>query len=221
MRHKEKRRCSPTDFYSVGAERGRPRTEVRHARSLCLAREGIVVPKLRHGPEYHSVFILTLAYDFIGECSCSRSLPISSSLSLWSLSCFSSPPGEGAESFAVSWFRGFSRLFSEEAVSLLRCPSLSVLGAALGGRRCFLGLLVLFRAVHRRPLLHFAGTSMWRVFSGVLRSAVFAAFSELRGVRQVERFAECSFRHLRQVVFHLAGSLGVFLNFAAPDPRGC
>ena len=29
------------------------------------------------------------------------------------------------------------------------------------------------------------------------------------------------FRHLRQVVFHLAGSLGVFLNFAAPDPGGC
>ena len=51
--------------------------------------------------------------------------------------------------------------------------------------------------------------------------ACFAAFSELRGVRQVERFAECSFRHLRQVVFNLAGSLGVFLNFAAPDPGGC
>ena len=51
MRHKEKRRCSPTDFYSVGAERGRPRTEVRHARSLCIAREGIactkVVPRSR------------------------------------------------------------------------------------------------------------------------------------------------------------------------------
>ena len=37
MRHKEKRRCSPTDFYSVGAERGRPRTEVRHARSFVFS----------------------------------------------------------------------------------------------------------------------------------------------------------------------------------------
>ena len=46
MRHKEKRRCSPTDFYSVGAERGRPRTEVRRARSLCLAREGTVCTKV-------------------------------------------------------------------------------------------------------------------------------------------------------------------------------
>ena len=39
MRHKEKRRCSPTDFYSVGAERGRPWTEVRRAWS-CMRREG-------------------------------------------------------------------------------------------------------------------------------------------------------------------------------------
>ena len=51
MRHSEKRRCSPTDFYSVGAERGRPRTEIRRAWSLCLVREGIacakVVPRSR------------------------------------------------------------------------------------------------------------------------------------------------------------------------------
>ena len=45
--------------------------------------------------------------------------------------------------------------------------------------------------------------------------------SELRGARQVERFAQCSFRHLPQVVFHLAGSLGVFLIFAAPNPGEC
>ena len=49
----------------------------------------------------------------------------------------------------------------------------------------------------------------------------FYGISELRGARQVERFAQCSFRHLPQVVFHLAGSLGVFLRFAAPDPGGC
>ena len=36
-----------------------------------------------------------------------------------------------------------------------------------------------------------------------------------------ERFAQCSFRHLGQVVFHLVGSLGVFLRFAAPDQGGC
>ena len=59
--------------------------------------KGSRAPKLCHGPEYYSVFILTLAYHFVGERSCSRSLPISSSLFLWSLSCFSSPPGEGAE----------------------------------------------------------------------------------------------------------------------------
>ena len=39
--------------------------------------------------------------------------------------------------------------------------------------------------------------------------AVFAAFSELRSARQVERFAECSLRHLPPVVFHLAGTFGV------------
>ena len=39
----------------------------------------------------------------------------------------------------------------------------------------------------------------------------FAAFSELRGARQVDRLADCSFRHLPPVVFFiLAGSLGVF-----------
>ena len=41
----------------------------------------------------------------------------------------------------------------------------------------------------------------------------FYGISELRGARQVERFAQCSFRHLRQVVFHLAGSLRVFFFF--------
>ena len=46
MRHKEKRRCSPTDFYSVGAERGRAWTELRCARSLCLAREGTACTKV-------------------------------------------------------------------------------------------------------------------------------------------------------------------------------
>ena len=46
--------------------------------------------------------------------------------------------------------------------------------------------------------------------------AVFYGISELRSAHQEERFAQCSFRHLRQVVFHLAGSLGVFLRFAAP-----
>ena len=49
----------------------------------------------------------------------------------------------------------------------------------------------------------------------------FYCISELRCARQEERFAQCSFRHLRQVVFHLAGSLGVFLRFAAPVPGGC
>ena len=39
MRHKEKRRCSSTDFYSVGAERGRPWTEVRRAWSY-MRRQG-------------------------------------------------------------------------------------------------------------------------------------------------------------------------------------
>ena len=58
-------------------------------------------------------------------------------------------------------------------------------------------------------------------FSQGLYSGHFYGISELRGARQVERFAQCSFRHLQQVVFHLAGSLGVFLIFAAPDPGGC
>ena len=39
MRYKEKRRCSPTDFYSVGAERGRPWTEVRRAWSYMRRQE--------------------------------------------------------------------------------------------------------------------------------------------------------------------------------------
>ena len=38
----------------------------------------------------------------------------------------------------------------------------------------------------------------------------FAAFSELRSVHQVERFAVCSFRHLPPVIFHLAGHLWSF-----------
>ena len=50
-------------------------------------------------------------------------------------------------------------------------------------------------------------------FSQALYSGHFYGISELRGARLVERFAQCSFRHLRQVVFHLAGSLGVFPEF--------
>ena len=68
------------------------------------------------------------------------------------------------------------------------------------------------------------GARLWyfcRVRRGYVFWPFFAAFSELRGARQVERFAQCSFRHLGQVVFHLAGSFGFFLVFAAPDPGGC
>ena len=50
-----------------------------------------------------------------------------------------------------------------------------------------------------------------------------AAFSELRGARQVERFTACSFRHLPHVVLSSwrVASEFFFLVFAAPDPGGC
>ena len=50
-------------------------------------------------------------------------------------------------------------------------------------------------------------------FSQGLYFGRFYGISELRGARQVERFAQCSFRHLGQGVFHLAGSFGVFSDF--------
>ena len=68
-----------------------------------------------------------------------------------------------------------------------------------------------------RPLGSLGLPSLLALFSGApLTSSIFsqflffffgrfAAFSELRGTRQVERFVACSFWHLPQVVFHPGG----------------
>ena len=52
-------------------------------------------------------------------------------------------------------------------------------------------------------------------------SAVFAAFSKLRGFRQVERFAVRSFDTCRQQFSTRRASPEFLLLFAAPDPGGC
>ena len=100
--------------------------------------------------------------------------------------------------------------------------------AARGGRRVFhvgvvppacfvgsvglsLGLVVEAVGLASSASSVFAGLAPRRLgtLGGVSRCfagpAVFAAFSELRGTRQVERIAACSFRHLPQVVSHPGG----------------
>ena len=81
------------------------------------------------------------------------------------------------------------------------CPVwLAVLGPRGGGARSpvSLGLPSLLALFSGSPC-----TSS--IFSQFLYLGRFAAFSELRGTRQVERFVAYSFRHLLQVVFHPGG----------------
>ena len=114
-------------------------------------------------------------------------------------------------------------------VLVVACGGLVVfLVAAQGGRRVFpvgvippgcfvgsvgllLGLVVDAVGLASSRSSVFAGLAPRRLgtLGGVSRCvagpAVFAAFSELRGARQVERLAACSFRHLPQVVFSPGG----------------
>ena len=193
MRHKEKRRCSPTDFYSVGAERGRPWTEVRRAWSY-MRRQG------RDGV-HQSCAAVPSAFFGIGglRCYSSRALvvPYVDLLAgLWLLL------------FGLLFVSLFGPLvFEGSLVSGLLRPSRPV--ASLGGRRAgsfcppaLRGPRV-FRCGGVLPPLVGASVSVGLLFMvrpglrrfphGFCIWAVFAAFSELRGVRQVERFAECSF----------------------------
>ena len=137
---------------------------------ICVDKEGIVAPKLRHCPEYYSVFILTLAYDFVGECSCSWSLPISSSLSLWSLSCFSSPTGEGAESFAV----------------VLLVP-VGVFAALLGGGCFSVALSFAFC-----PWCRLGRASLFSRSLGIVSCCSSSSAPSLRWYQYLEGFLRCS-----------------------------
>ena len=138
---------------------------------------------------------------------------------LWFLLC--SPrrrPGRAPSLFPVSLV--FLRVFAG-LCGLLWAPPFGCRGSA---HPLFLVLLEVFVVVDHAELSFsfLAFLNPYLVdFSQGLYSGHFYGISELRGARQVERFAQCSFRHLQQVVFHLAGSLGGFLRFAAPDPGGC
>ena len=79
-----------------------------------------------------------------------------------------------------------------------RCSAPSLFLGLLGVLRCSGSLRAVF--LHPRIFYPYLWTSRRACIL-----AVFTAFSELRGVRQVERFAQCSFRHLRQVVFPPGG----------------
>ena len=175
MRHKEKRRCSPTDFYSVGAERGRPWTEVRRAWSYmrrqgrdCVHQSCAAVP---------SAYLAVVRRWLCSYSSRALVVPYVDLLTgLWLLlfgllfvSLFG--PLRRAGSFCPPALRG-PRVF------FFRCGGVL---PPLFGASVSVGLLFMVRPGLRR-FPH--GFCIW---------AVFAAFSELRGVRQVERFAECSF----------------------------
>ena len=101
--------------------------------------------------------------------------------------CSSSPPGEDAVSFLL-------------VLSLLAVSSAPLGGCSGSWWRRLASLRPGPRSSLVWPLADLA------LFGGVYRrfAAVFAAFSELRGARQVERFTACSFRHLPHVVSHLA-----------------
>ena len=220
MRHKEKRRCSPTDFYSVGAERGRAWTEVRCAWSKMhrQGRDGVhqscaAVPSAYLGLVAYAVILpgrlgvsdvdvfavlCPLLFGWLSFSPLLGFLRVRPPCRCGRCSLWSSRPCWCSFSWLSRWFRGRPG----RAGVLVSPVSASFVPGILSSRS---------------TTFVFLPISTWlRIL------AVSTAFSELRGARQVERFAECSFRHLPPVVFFiLAGSLGVFLIFAAPDPGGC
>ena len=242
MRHKEKRRCSPTRTRRErGADVPGPNSGVHGL--ACLVKKRPHAPKLCCGLEWLCDVVSTRDHS----------------------ACFSWAPAESiVDEFAVvpPSFLPFPGLFRVRPVGGVRLVSaggsrrrpgrrrvasfrpsvLRVVPRSLGCGVCPpFWLEVLFLALSLAPVATRGGSGvvltlrvfvvpgvclrvprLWR-FRRFCRGLVFwpffAAFSYCSGARQVERFAACSFRHLPQVVFHLAGSLAVFPAFAAPRSR--
>ena len=210
VRHRKKRRGCPPHHPIAGwwwsADVPGP---FRHAWLLVLVREGSCASKLCHDPDSYSWFLSTWAFAIVG---------------IWRRRSFCSFPVYLFKFYLFSTWVGFPVFLR---FSPRRDFSFRPRGSLYGcwSPRAPLGTLV--GAVVRHPLflvfleVFVAFLPLFMAFSQSLYFGRFYSISELRGARQVERFAQCSFRHLGQVVFHLAGSLGVFLIFAAPDPGGC
>ena len=194
----QKRRCSPppSPHRQVVVGRGRAGTEVRRARSYLL----------RQGRD------------------CLQQSCAAVSSAYWTLACWWASSHSSWDAFgsrlSFAWFSvfllfGFFLVFS--------CLGSRGLGGRLslvatrGGRRASpLCVRVLcLRVLRSRPVASVGASvapgplswSRWTspIFSLFIYLGRFAAFSELRGTRQVERFAACSFRHLPLVVFHPGG----------------
>ena len=198
MRHKEKRRCSPADFYSVGAERGRPQDRSQACMvSKCVDKEGTACTKvvLQSRVRIWRWYVVGHAVILPGRWWCRTWTFLLVSGFCSSACCFVSLFGPlvfgGVVGFwpspSVASRRPLGRapcwFFLSSGSSWSSCISLWRSSSSFVWCFCLCWALVLWYDLDFGRFPH-----------GFCISGPFSrAFSGLRGVRQVERFAECSF----------------------------